>query len=89
VERHRQQSLLGAVGADAAANVQEQSPLALVQREDPALLLDDVEPRRLGGRRSDVDGRVEPAGDADDAQLLPLGTRPGDGWKSDQQQKKR
>ena len=79
VERHRQQALLGPVGADAAANVHERAPLPLLQHEDPARLLDDVELGRLRRRRGNVDGLVEAAGDADDAQLLPLRARPGDG----------
>ena len=51
---------------------------AFVEREDPALLLDDVQPRRLGRRGGDVHRSGESAGDADDAQLLPLATGPGD-----------
>ena len=56
VERHRQQALLGAVGADAAADVEEEPPLPLLEHEDAAGLLDDVDARGLGRRRGDVHG---------------------------------
>ena len=87
VERHREQPLLRPVGADAAANVHEEAPFALLEHEDAARLLDDVEARGLGRRCGHVHGRIEAAGDADDAQLLPLGTRPGDGRNGNQQQR--
>ena len=51
VKRHREQALLGAVGADSPANVHEQAPLPLLEHEDPARLLDDVDPGRLRRRR--------------------------------------
>ena len=85
VKGHRQQALLGAVGADPPANVHEQPPLPLLEHEDPARLLDDVELGRLGRRRGHVDRLVEAAGDPDDAQLLSLRARPGDRRQGDQQ----
>jgi hypothetical protein len=89
MERHREQALLGAVGADSRTYVHEQAPLPLFHDEDPARLLDDVDPGRLRRRRRNVHGLVEAAGDADDAQLETLRARAGDGGQSGKQQYER
>ena len=41
---------------------------AVLDDEDAAGLLDDVEPARLAARRREVDGRREPVDDLDEAQ---------------------
>ena len=63
MERDREEPLLAAA-ANPAADVEEGAGhLAALDDLDRALLLDDVQRRRVAGRRRDVDGRREAARD--------------------------
>jgi hypothetical protein len=63
VERHREQALLAAALDDAAQVEERACDPAVLDDADGAGLLDDIQRRRIAGRRRDVDGRVEAADD--------------------------